>query len=194
MADRNRHSRIYTLSAKCGRRFLLVFALLAGSVTILGQNVIDDNIAPPPLRLISQDERDKLAAETDVKDRTKLTLQLMDSRLAQSETLASAQNYDSMFTELGGFHGLMDNLLEFLNGRNKDSRKVISNFKRFEMGLRGFTPRLELLRRDVPIRYELYVRNLIKNLRAARAKAVEPLFDDTVVPVAKPKDGDDNDS
>ena len=64
--------------------------------------------------------------------------------------------------------------------------KVSNNYKRFEMGLRQFRPRLELIRRSIPVMYEPYVRNLITYLREARAKAVEPLFSDTVVPKNKP--------
>ena len=160
--------------------------VLCASTLAQGQDVVADEIAPPPLRLLSQDEKNRLAAETEVKRRTKLTLELMDLRLKQSEALGTAEDYDRMFVELGGFHGLMDNMLAFLNDRDKDSGKVLNNFKRFEIGLRNFRPRLEVLRRDLPMRYEQYVRILIKNLRAARAKAIEPLFDDTVVPTKKP--------
>ena len=151
-----------------------------------GQGVIDDNLAPPPLKLLSQDEKTKLGGEVEVKRRTKLALELMDARLKQAETLHVAENYDEMFLQLGAFHGLMDNMLEFLNKSNKDSSRVLNNFKRFEIGLRGFSPRLQIIHQDVPIRYEQYVRNLIKNLRMARARAIEPLFDDTVVPEKKP--------
>jgi hypothetical protein len=156
------------------------------TATLAGQDVVVDEIAPPPLRLLRPDEKNKLAAENEVKRRTKLALELMEARIKRAETFDAAENYDQMFVELGGFHGLMDNMLEFLNRSNKDSGKVLNNFKRFEIGLRGFTPRLELIRRELPIRYELYVRILIKNLRAARTKAIEPLFDDTVVPIKKP--------
>ena len=110
----------------------------------------------------------------------------MDSRLKSAESLDAAENYDEMFVQLGAFHGLMENTLSFLNKSDKDSGKVLNNFKRFEIGLRGFRPRLEMIRHDLPIRYELYVRNLIRNLREARARAIEPLFDDTVVPEKKP--------
>ena len=155
---------------------------------VYGQSpVIDDELAPPPLRLLSAEEKGKLAAENDVKRRTKLALELMDVRLKQAEAFDATEDHDRMFLQLGGFHGLMDNMLEFLDKSDKDSQKVLGNFKRFEIGLRGFTPRLELIRRDLPIRYENYVRSLIKNLRAARAKAIEPLFDDSVVPVKKPE-------
>ena len=162
------------------------------AVTASAQNVVDDNIAPPPLRLMSQEEKQKLGAESDVKRRTKLALELMDARLKQAETSSAGENFDQMFVELGGFHGLMDNMFEFLNNSDKDSGKVLNNFKRLEIGLRGFTPRLEIIRRNLPIRYEFYVRTLIKNLRATRTKAIEPLFDDAVVPAQKPDSSTDN--
>lgn len=182
-----RNSRRPVRSTRPGPKLLYVlFVILSASLFALGQQSEVDDIAPPPLRLLSQDEKDKLEAETEVKRRTKLALELMDARLTRSEALGTAQDYDKMFLELGGFHGLMDNMLEFLNKRDKDSRKVLNNFKRFEIGLRGFTPRLEIIRRELPSRYDQYVRNLIKNLRAARAKAIEPLFDDTVLPDRKP--------
>ncbi len=168
------------------RLSILLIILLGVTSFIVGQDVTDDEIAPPPLRLISQAEKSKLSAESDVKRRTRLALDLMDIRLRQAETFDTAENYDQMFVELGAFHGLMDNTLEFLNRSDKDSGRVLNNFKRFEIGLRGFTTRLALIRSDLPGRYELYVRSLIKNLRAARAKAIEPLFDDTVVPNKKP--------
>lgn len=150
------------------------------------QNVVDDGIAPPPLRLVSQDEKTRLAAESDVKKKTKLGLEMMDARLKQAEALNANVNHDQMFVELGAFHGLMDSMLDFLNRSGKDSGKVLNNFKRFEIGLRGFTPRLELIRRELPLRYEAYVRILIRNLRNARTKAIEPLFDDSVVRPKKP--------
>ncbi len=159
---------------------------MAGFASSSGQRVIDDDLAPPPLKLLSQDEKTKLAGEVEVKKRTKLGLQLMDARLKLAETSYAAENYDEMFVHLGGFHGLMDNMLEFLNNSDKDSGKVLSNFKRFEIGIRAFTPRLQMIHYAVPTRYEQYVRNLLRNLRLARAKAIEPLFDDTVVPDKKP--------
>ncbi|MEP7148452.1 MAG: hypothetical protein ABI857_06170 [Acidobacteriota bacterium] len=172
------HSLWRTLPA-----FILI---LAGSAVAFGQGVIEDNLAPPPLKLLSQEERSKLGAESEVKRRTKLALELMDGRLKQAEKFHMSENYDEMFTQLGGFHGLMDNMLDFLDKSDKDNHKVLNNFKRLEIGLRGFTPRLQMIHHDVPTRYEQYVRNLIKNLRLARAKAVEPLFDDTVLPDKKP--------
>ena len=164
---------------------LLVAIVMGISSGAFGQDDPDDDLAPPPLKILNADEKSRLRAESEVKRRTKLSLELMDARLKRAETFDTTENYDEMFFELGAFHGLMDNMLEFLNKSDRYSDKVLNNFKRFEIGLRGFTVRLEIIRHDLPLRYELYVRNLVRNLRAARARAIEPLFDDTVVPNKK---------
>lgn len=165
---------------------MLLAVCCASSIVAMPQNVVEDGIAPPPLRLFRADEKTRLTAEIDVKRRTKLGLELMDARMKRAEALDAEDRHDEMFVELGAFHGLMDNMLEFLTKSDKDSGKVLNNFKRFEIGLRGFAPRLEVIRRDLPLRYEQYVRILIRNLRSTRAKAIEPLFDDVLVPVKKP--------
>ena len=167
-------------------RFLCAFLLVFAAVGLARAQDDDDDLAPPPLRVMSADEKTRLSAEAEVKRRTKLALELMDLRLKQAEKDDAAEAYDPMYVELGAFHGIMDNMLEFLNKGDKESGKVLNNFKRFEIGLRGFIPRLELMRHDMPIRYEHYLRTLGKNIRAARTKAVENLFDDTVVPDKKP--------
>src|SRR5215213_6276901 len=96
------------------RLFVLLLLLFACSVATFGQDE-DDDVAPPPLKLLSQPEKTRLGAETEVKRRTRLALELMDARLLRAETLAKSESFDEMFSELGGFHGLMDNMLEFLN-------------------------------------------------------------------------------
>ena len=142
---------------------------------------------PPPIKVLSKEEKTQLDAETDVKRRTKLSLDLMEARLVKAETFSAAENYPAMYAELGGFHALMDNTVNFLSRSDRDSGKVLNNFKRVELNLRKYINRLELIRRELPIRYEPYVRRLTKYVREARSRAVEPLFDDTVVPNNKPE-------
>jgi hypothetical protein len=190
VVDRIRNTVRFFAAAELPSRLVIsVIAVLLLGITsaALGQPPEDDvDHAPPPLKILNADEKSRLRAETEVKRRTKLGLELMDARLKRAETFDTAENYDEMFFELGAFHGLMDDMLGFLNKSDRDSDKVLNNFKRFEIGLRGFITRLEMIRHDLPLRYELYVRNLARNLRAARARAIEPLFDDTVVPDKKP--------
>ncbi len=83
-------------------------------------------------------------------------------------------------------HGLLDNTLDFLGKQDSNKGKVLDNYKRLEIGLRGFAPRLETIRRDLPLRYEDYVHKLLKYVRDSRSRAVEPMFGSSVVPGHKP--------
>lgn len=167
------------------KRFFYVFAamLVACCFTLAALAQQDDlqNTAPPPLKILSKEEVKQLNAETDAKKRTKLGLDLMENRLKKAEELAAQQKYTEMFDQLGAFNALIDNTLEFLNHSNDGNNKTFYNYKRVEITLREFLPRLELIRRELPIRYEFYVRNLAKTVRDARSKAIDPLFGDTVI-------------
>lgn len=140
-------------------------------------------VAPPPLKIFSKAERSQLEAKaSELKDRTKLSLELMDLRLDAAEKFAGGREFEAMFAELGGFQALMDDSLDYLNRRHTGSdKKVLDGFKRVEIGLRGFSPRIETMRRELPLRYDDYVRKLMKYVRDARTKATEPLFSDSVV-------------
>jgi hypothetical protein len=163
---------------------VLAFLILAFTPSAFGQDEDDTDItqtAPPPLRKLTKDERTQLDTEIDVKRRTKLALELMSARLQRAETFAGNSEFEALYAELGGFHGLMDDTLAFLEKSDKDKGKVLNNFKRLEIGLRGFAPRLEVIRRNLPLKYEYYIRVLLRYLREARTRSVEPLFDDNVV-------------
>ena len=155
--------------------------LLAFALAAFAQEQDITEIAPPPLRKISDMERKSLDAEPDVKKRTKLALDLMSARLTRAEEFSSKNQYAELYSELGAFHGLMDDILKFLERSGSHQDKVLNNFKRLEIGLRAFGPRLEIIRRDLPLRYEYYVRVLLRYVREARTRSVEPLFDDAVV-------------
>lgn len=131
---------------------------------------------PPPAKYLAKDIKEKLLAENDEKKRVILALSLMDSSLKSSEGQITKETWDSAFRELGAFHFIMDNTLDFLIRRDNGGGRIRDAFKRYEIGLRAFAPRLELIRRDLPSRFEPYVFRLIKNVRENRAKAIEPQF------------------
>jgi len=171
--------------------YLSRFALLLGlsvcvTLSALGQppqeeEEFDPNAAPPPVKVLSHTERSQLDSKQDLKERTKLALALMSTRLSKAEELNVKSEFTEMYNELGSFHALMDDTLEFLeNAPRRD--KTLDNLKRFEMTLRSFAPRLGLIRRELPSEYDHYVKSLIRYLRDARSKAIEPLFGDSVVP------------
>ncbi|HXG85158.1 MAG TPA: hypothetical protein VNI84_14150, partial [Pyrinomonadaceae bacterium] len=149
---------------RCFNRFSLftfsfsLFFLLVLSVTISAQEDAYEDTVPPPLKIISKDEKTSLEAETNVTDRTKLALTLMENRLKRAEDFNGRSLYREMYDELGGFHGLIDDTLVFLNKNDTGRGKVLNNFKRLELSLRRFVPRIELIRRELPAKYEFYVR------------------------------------
>lgn len=170
-------------------RLAILFALTAIVMPVAAQE-IPPEAEPPPLKVLTKKERSTLEKEKRVKKRTKLALTLMEDRLLRAEDAKDNGDFKEMFTELGRFHAIIDHTLQFLDRKDSDSRKVLFNFKRLEIGLRRLIPRIELIRREVPLKYQYYVRSLVKNVRKARSRAVEPLFDDTVI--EEEKDGRDS--
>jgi hypothetical protein len=143
-------------------------------------------IAPPPIKAISKEESQQLESEPNVKKHTQLALSLMEARLKTAETQTTESNYPEALKTLGGFQILLEKTLGFLSKNDKENDKVQNNFKRLELSLRAQVSRLEILRRAMPSRFAYYVQKLIKAVRDARSKAVEPLFGDSVVPERKP--------
>lgn len=141
--------------------------------------------APPPLKILPKEEKGQLAAEADPKRHTILALDLSDDHLTKAEELRDRNEFDSMLKELGTFNAVIDEALDFIARNDSGNGKILGSSKKLELGLRSYTPRLETLRRDVPSSYEPYVRGLIKTVREARSKAIEPFFGTSVLPTGK---------
>ncbi|HLL99567.1 MAG TPA: hypothetical protein VK400_00805 [Pyrinomonadaceae bacterium] len=159
---------------------VLAFALCFPAATQAQPEEAD--VAPPPIKSISKEEKQQLDAEPNIKKFTQVALTLMETRLKNAETLTGENNYREALNTLGGFQILLENTLGFLSRNNIESDKVQNNLKKLEMSLREQTARLEVMRRAMPSKYAFYVHRLIRVVRDARSKAVEPLFSDTVVP------------
>lgn len=157
------------------RSVVLIALILLPAAIAFPQQSIDDDI-PPPMRVISKDERDKLSTVSGEKARVKLALELMDTRIKLAEDALAKTDFNRVHRELGGFHFLMDDALRHLVRNDTGNSASGNNFKRFEITLRTFSPRIELLRREVPINYEPYILIVLKRLREVRTRAVEPLF------------------
>jgi len=176
---------IYIVSPAASRsaiRFIcIVFVSLfiaAAASPVFAQDEDHIDAAVPPLKFMSDGERKQLNAESDIKDRTQLALDLMDRRLTNAEAKFAESDFEQMYKELGSFNALMDDTLRYLDRQYRRARrgKVLDNYKRFEIGLRRLAPRIQLLRRELPIEYDPYVKNLVRYVRDAREKAVEPFF------------------
>lgn len=162
--------------------FSIAIAFSTGS-SALGQETPDSlpgGVVPPPLNLISDQERNDLDAERKMKGRTKLALEFMDSRIKLSELAASNEKYQESLDELGRFQALVRDTFRFLK-ENEGEKGSLKNLKKFEMTLKDFIPRLEMIRRALPYKYGYHVREMINFVVDARAEALEPFFGDTVI-------------
>jgi hypothetical protein len=187
----NRISNIQISSAKFKSKFFtfyfLLFTCVAFTCVASAQDdEIPADVAPPPIKTLSKDEKTSLEGQgNNIKKRTKTSLELMDLRMEKAEKSHSASDFQQSLVELVGFHAIVDDTLAFLI--KTDSGRSDRSFITFEIYLRKQIPRLEAIRREMPFKYGFHVGRLMKAVREARAKAVEPIFEDTVVPNASKK-------
>ncbi len=174
-----------------GRRFisvLLSIFLLTILCTLLSASVTaqdDDDPAPPPLKLITKDEQTRLEGQPELKERTKVAVELMRSCIDRAEKANTANDFDGIFRELGHFRALLDYTLAFLQKQDLHENRSLDNYKRLELSLRAAIPRVETIRREAPPKYEEYVHDFLKYIHDARTKAIDPMFSDTVLPTKK---------
>lgn len=167
--------------------FICFVQLICFSV-VIAQDDPPPEAAPPPLKIISKDEKKILDSENDIKKRVKISLEMMDARLLKAEKLKVDESFKESLDELAGFHALVDNTLSYLFTKDNGSDKVDKRFMTLEIYLRKQIPRLEIIRREIPSKYSYHVGKLMKAVREARAKAVEPLFSDSVIREKKPNE------
>lgn len=131
---------------------------------------------PTPKIELSDDEKSLLKDQKDTRKYLKTALALIEGRLLSAEKKNGAGEFDGMLAELGGFHALIDTTLDYLEKNELRQGKIIETFKRYEIALRGFAPRVENVRRDAPDKYSAYITKLLKRIRDNRARAIEPFY------------------
>lgn len=163
--------------------FVCLLFFVTSFASVLEARGQDDSeeLAPPPIRAVAKEDQVRLGAETDMKGYTKLAIEFINRRMSEAEALNAKQDLTGMFREFGYLHGLVDTTLDKLIRSSDGSEGSLYNLKRFDLGLRSIIPRIERIRRDLPYSYEPFVRKLIKIIQDAREKALEPMFEDTVV-------------
>jgi hypothetical protein len=164
----------------CFCLFTFFFVLSPSSTFAQG-----DEPVPPPRKSISKEERKRLDDVTDLRARTKLAIEMMNLSVDVAEKFNVASDFEAMFTEFGHYRGLLEYTLAFLQTQNPNENRSLDNYKRLEISLRSVAPRMETIRRDLPPRYEEYVRDLEKCMRDARSKVSDALFSYTVLPSDK---------
>lgn len=179
---KNKSVNISTQNPLNFSRFAILLFLIFGFTIVSDAQTKVQDIVPPPLTILSEVDQKQLAAETDVKDRTQLTVELMQARIERSEALCDQKLYRESLAELGNFQALITDSLDYLWRKGRTNRKVQYNYKRLDINLRQLLPRLELLRRKMPYRYGYHVKNLMQYVSKSREKATDSLFANTVLP------------
>lgn len=136
--------------------------------------------APPPLRIISREERAKLNAENDEKTRLRETIQLADAHLAKAQEHTTQHDYDSAAKELGNYGALLDDALAFLRPMSRDRNKTRDLYKRLELALRSQGPRLTAMRRTTPLEYAVWIKEVEDFARKGRTEALNSFYGHTV--------------
>ena len=137
--------------------------------------------APPPLKVIPKEERAQLQAETDTKDRLKLTMQFAIAHLEVAERHTAQSNFEQASAEVGIYHALIENALNLLAALRRDSTRTRDAYKRLELALRAHGPRLTAMRRITPIEFAVWIKKTEDFARDGRTEALNSFYGHTVV-------------
>lgn len=137
--------------------------------------------APPPLKVISKEERQQLDQTKDAKDRLKLSIELADGHLTKAEQLTMQTEYEVALNEVGTYNAFIEDALENLSSLKQDSNKTRDLYKRLELALRADGPRLTAMRRITPLEFAVWIKKVEDFARAGRTEALNSFYGHTVV-------------
>lgn len=159
--------------------FFLVVCVPAAS----GQEtpVIEQPSAPPPVRLITKEDRSRVDAVKDSKARLRTTIELAEGYLTDAELRTSQEDYDAASAALGKYWALAEEALNFLGAMDSDHNKTRDLYKRLELALRAHGPRLIAIRRTTPLEYAVWIKELEVFARKGRTDALNSFYGDTVI-------------
>lgn len=137
--------------------------------------------APPPVYTMSGAEKSQLSNESDLKRRTQLCLTLADARLRSAEAATDREDYQTALIDLGSYQAIIDNHIKFLGAGGYSDGKVRDNFRRMDITLRTYTPRIEAIRRSTPFEFAVHLKGILNFTRDARARALDSFFSDSIL-------------
>ena len=166
--------------SRFGISILTVLCTAASIVPGLGVRV-QEQPAPPPLKIVTRQDRMQLEEEKDSKAHVRLTLALAEGHLANAELQTSHLNYDEAAAEAGKYWALIEDVFVFLSKLKVDSNKTRDLYKRVELTLRAHGPRLSIMRRTTPSAYAIWIKETEDFARQGRTEALNSFYGHTVV-------------
>lgn len=171
----------------------ILTVLCTTTLLVVGQDVRgQEQTAPPPLKIVTRQDRKQIDEERDSKDRVRLTLVLAEAHLANAELETSRLNYDEAAAEAGKYWALIEDVFTFLGTLKLDSNKTRDLYKRVELTLRAQGPRLSIMRRTTPSAYAIWIKETEDFARRGRTEALNSFYGHTVVrdrPLPEQKQG-----
>ena len=142
---------------------------------------VQEQTAPPPLKIITRAERTQLNESKDPKTRMKTTIELAETHLGNAENHTSQHNYDNAAAEAGMYWALVDDALIFMKTIERDNNKKRDLYKRLELALRAHGPRLSIMRRGTPAEYAVWIKEIEDFTRKGRTQALNSFYGNTVI-------------
>lgn len=140
-----------------------------------------EQVAPPPLKIVTRAERHQLDAAKDEKNRIKLTIELAEAHLANAEHKTAEQQYDAAAAEAGMYWALIEDAFSFMKTIDRENNKKRDLYKRLELSLRAHGPRLSAIRRGTPAEYAIWIKEIEDLARNGRTEALNSFYGHTVL-------------
>ncbi len=161
----------------CGGLIIVAGLWLEGRA----QSVVNALSAPPPMRLVSSEERSQLTRETDIKKRIRTSVELAEARLRLAEELSAVKSSEAATDQLSSYQSIIEDAFAALHARGKVENKERDLFKRLELAMRVHGVRIEAIRRLTPSEYAVHVKAVYEFTRRARTEALNSFYGDTVI-------------
>lgn len=161
-------------------QLLLLLTILYVPFVSGQESPVQDQAAPPPLKIITREERAQINESKDPKARVRTTLDLAVLRLGEIETQTSARDYPTALASAGRYRALLEDVFGYLKTMKADSNKTRDLYKRIELALRAHGPRLSAVRRGTPSEYSFWMKELEDFARNGRTEALNSFYGHTV--------------
>jgi hypothetical protein len=138
---------------------------------------------PPPLRYMPPDVRQRLDGAKDAKARARVSMEIAEERLTLAAQLAGEDKFAASTAEIGIYEAVVEDTVRTLHASNpgRANNKLRDIFKRVEITLRSHVTRLESIRRVLPERHAVYLKDAIDFVRDRRDQALGAFYSDSVI-------------
>ena len=177
-----------TTGGRASATLVLIFTLLACAGGQAQEGAAQEpalrDEGPPPLRYMPPDVRQRLEGAKDVKARARLSMEIADECLVRAAQLADEDRFEASTAQIGVYEAVVEDAVRTLHASNnggKVGNKLRDIFKRVEITLRAHVTRLETIRRALPERHAVYLKDSIDFVRDRRDIALSAFYSDSVL-------------